>query len=458
MVDVALEKDTHGGNAESDGGEINGNDALSGDDASIDGGGGFDAIDTDSTSGSDAAWDTDVTTGGDIGTADAAVVNNGGSCGGCEKDSDCGSDFACVPLLNSPPSFCVQKCDSDANCTGGLICQQATTAAQKFCVPPTFKCQGCAATGCKTGESCDFTVNPPICTYAGCPVKLVTGECVECTNDTHCSTNSKGTKCISNVCSAANQSNECSVCKDPYPGCVEINGNWSCVECATDADCAAKGKGTCSSKTFTCSATSSGSAPTLGSCKSDTDCPAGTTGFDLACDVGTGLCYDKAGQCDNLAAFCNAAKGSVCLSFDGLGLGGGGGLPQIPGLPGGGGSGPTTPGAGVCSCGSTGSSGGGWDDSVCKALGLSGCDCVKDPASKECDPLGLGSCCQQSGGSGGGNPLSLIACMSALQGSKPDPACFGGKTCLDKSCLTSAVGGGGSTPSVGGGYCADTGP
>jgi hypothetical protein len=48
--------------------------------------------------------------------------------------------------------------------------------------------------------------------------------------------------------------------------------------------------------------------------------------------------------------------------------------------------------------------------------------------------------------------------MSALQGGKPDPACFGGKTCLDMSCLTAMMGGGGSTPGVGGGYCSDGGP
>ena len=519
--------------------------------------------------GSDTASGTDAATSDDTSTTDTAVVNNGGSCGVCEKDSDCGSDFSCVPLLNSPPNFCVKKCTTNGDCSGGLICEQATTAAQKFCIPPTFKCQGCATTGCKADESCDFTSENPTClkvggacsscqipkdcadgmtcvklgkdkvcapacgsgggtcpdkslcvtftagisacsyssstcsytgapsaACAGCPdkcvagacvecvkddqcgtggtcvpgtftcakdkcpddkpQKLVTGVCVECTNDTHCAASSVGPKCVGNVCSAANQSNECAVCKDPYPGCVEINGNWSCVECATDADCAAKGKGTCSSKTFTCSATSSASGPTSGSCKSDADCPAGTTGFDLACDVGTGLCYDKAGQCDNLAAFCNAAKGSVCKPFDGLGLGGGGGLPQIPGLPGGGGSGPTTPGAGVCSCGSTGSSGSGWDDSLCKTLNLSSCQCDVDATSKGCDPFGLGSCCQQKGG-GGGNPLGLLQCLQALQGGSADPACFGGASCLDMSCLTSAMGGG-SSSSGGGGYCSAGGP
>ncbi len=537
------------------------------------GGGGVDANgdsggNTTDAAGGDDGTGTDTATGEDTGGG-----KTGGDCAACQNDSECATGYGCVPLLNSTDhNFCVKLCDSEAECGSGLICQQATTAAQKFCIPPTFKCEGCATTGCKGDESCDFTVNPPACigvggacapcqipkdcgdgltcvkqgsskicapacggglncpansvcttfsggisacaygadaccfgdsctaasACAGCtdkcvagkcvdclkdsdcadggtcvltsftcekatcpaekPLKLVTGECVECTNDTHCAASSKGPKCISNVCSPSNQNNECSVCKDPYPGCVEINGTWSCVECATDDDCAKKNKGNCSAKTYTCSGTTQGGGPTSGTCKSDADCPAGTTGFDLACDVASGLCYDKNGQCDNLAAFCNAAAGSVCKPFDALGLGGGG-LPQIPGLPGGGGTQPATSGAGVCSCGSTSSgSGSGWDDSICKALNMSTCDCSKDPTGKACDPLGLGSCCQQTGGGGGGSPLSLLACMSALQGGKPDAACFGGKTCLDMSCLTAMMGGGSSTPGVGGGYCSDGGP
>lgn len=531
------------------------------------GGGSDTAAGTDATTGQDSTTSTDAG-----GQADTGGGGKSADCAPCQKDAECAEGYACVPLLNSTDhNFCVKLCDAEAECGSGMICQQATTAQQKFCIPPTFKCEGCAVSGCKGDESCDFTASPPVCigvggacapcqipkdcgegltcvkqgdskicapscgggatcpanstcatfsggitacsfaaetccfgdtcapaaacsgcagkcvagkcveclkdsdcdgdstclltsftcTKATCPAekpqKLVTGECVECTNDTHCAASSKGPKCIGNACSPSNQNNECSVCKDPYPGCVEINGTWSCVECSTDDDCSKKGKGSCSAKTYTCSGTTQGGGPTSGSCKSDADCPAGTTGFVLACDTASGLCYDTNGQCDNLTAFCNAAAGSVCKPFDALGLGGGG-LPQIPGLPGGGGgSTPATSGAGVCSCGSTGGSGGGWDDSICKALSLSTCDCAKDSTSKACDPLGLGSCCQQSG-SGGGNPLSLLACMSALQGGKPDPACFGGKTCLDMSCLTAMMGGGGSTPGVGGGYCSDGGP
>lgn len=547
------------------GGDVVGSDGSGSlDGAASDGAVGDGSVDDSGTSG-DAANDT----GGTVGT--------GGSCKQCANDSECGADHGCVPLLNSPPSFCVKKCVSNDDCAGGLVCDQPTSAPQKFCIPPTYKCEGCATTGCKAGESCDFIANPPTCSQvggacskclipkdcgegltcvkigkekvcaptcgggstcpansscatfaagitacafgaaacsysdppaaacAGCPgkcvagqcveclndsqcasgsaciagtftcakdkcpadkpQKLVTGQCVECTNDTHCAASSVGPKCIGNACAPATQTNECAVCKDPYPGCVEINGTWSCVECATDDDCKAKNKGTCSSKTYTCSATTSGTGPTSGSCKSDADCPAGTTGFDLACDVPTGLCYDKNGQCDNLAAFCNAAAGSVCKPFDALGLGGaGGGLPQIPGLPGSGGGGaPATPGAGVCSCGA--SSGGGGTSTMkqeCALLAgldpkLKLCDCAKDPNDANCKNALLGDCCA-SGGGGGGSPLDLLGCLSALQGGKADAKCFGGATCLDLSCLTAMMGGGGGSGSQGGGgYCSAAG-
>lgn len=402
-------------------------------------------------------------------------ISVGGACTKCQIPKDCGDGFTCVK--QGKEKVCAPACGANTACAAGSACV-AFTAGIQACTYLASTCdyQGAASAACKgcpdkcvAGACVECTLDSHCkggtcvpgqftCTSETCPPtkphKLVTGICVACTNDTHCAGSDVGPKCIANACAPANQTNECSVCKAPYPGCVEISGSWSCVECATDNDCAATGKGTCG-KTYTCSATTNGGGPTSGSCKSDSDCPAGTTGFDLACDVPTGLCYDKKGQCDNIAAFCNAAAGSVCKPFDGLGLGGGG-LPQIPGLPGGG-SGPATSGAGVCSCGASsgGSGSSGWDDSLCKQFSLVNCKCDVDSTSKDCDPIGLGSCCQQKGGGGGGgNPLSLIQCLVQAQGGgKADPACFAGASCLDMSCLTAAMGGGGGSSSGGGGYC-----
>ena len=402
-------------------------------------------------------------------------VKVGGSCSPCQLSKDCGAGMICVK--QGADKVCAPSCAGGETCPASSACidfgtgikacsfSSETCCYGDSCAPSTA-CQGCPGkciagkcVECLKDSDCSegtCIASSHTCQKAKCPVekpqKLVTGECVECTNDTHCAASTVGPKCAANKCAKANQSNECAVCQDPYPGCVEINGAWSCVECATDADCKSKGKGTCSAKTFTCSGTTGGGGTVTPStkCKSDADCKAGTSGFKLACDVATETCYDKDGQCDNIVAFCNAKAGSVCKPFDLLGLGGaGGGLPQIPGLPSGGGASST--GAGVCSCGSSGGSAS-WDDSLCKLLSLKTCDCDKDAKSKDCDPAGLGSCCQSKGGSGGGNPLSLLSCLSALTGAKPDPACYGGKSCSDLSCLTAAMGTG--TSSGKGGYCA----
>lgn len=406
-----------------------------------------------------------------------ACVKAGGTCATCQLTKDCGPNMVCVKQGND--KICAPSCASGEKCPSNSTCidfsvgiKACSFTAEKCCFGDSCKassaCAGCPGkcvagacveclkdADCSGGSTC--IASSHTCQKASCPsekpIKLATGECVECSNDTHCSGSSVGPKCVANKCAKANQNNECAVCQDPYPGCVEINGAWSCVECATDADCAAKKKGSCSAKTFTCSGTTAGGGTVTPStkCKADSDCKPGTSGFTLKCDVPTGTCYDVKGQCDNIVAFCNASKGSVCKPFDLLGLGGaGGGLPSIPGLPS---STPSSSGAGVCSCGTSGgSSGSGWDDSICKQFKLTKCDCAKDAKSKDCDPIGLGSCCQQSGG--GGSPLSLLTCISQLTGSKPDPACFGGKSCSDMSCLTAATGGGGSSSGKGG-YCAD---
>ncbi len=411
----------------------------------------------------------------DFAASTPICIGVGKACAPCQLNKDCATGMVCVK--QGDDKVCAPDCSGGTSCPANSACvgfgagiTACSYTASKCCFGETCTaataCAGCAGK-CVAG-ACVECLGDKDCTEGTCslathtcikdkcpddkPNKLVTGECVECTNQTHCAQSSKGPNCIANTCAPSTQNNECSVCKAPYPGCVEINGNWSCVECAADDDCKATDKGTCSPKTYTCSGTTQGTGPSKGECKTDADCPAGTTGFDLACDTKTGLCYDKKGQCDNIAAFCDAAAGSTCKPFDGLGLGGAG-LPQIPGLPGsGGGSGPATSGAGVCSCGATSSGGASWDDSLCKLFQLTACDCAKDSTSAACDPLKAGSCCQQSGGGGSGNPLSMLACLSALQGGKPDPVCFGGGSCLDMSCLTSAMGGGGAA-SGGGGYC-----
>ena len=410
----------------------------------------------------------------------------GAACAACKVDNDCANGHSCLSVGGA--KTCVPNCAGGGSCPANSTCQKFDTTSA--CISNAAEC--CYGDSCKPADACasckdkcfagkcvdcltddqcpdgKCVLSQHTCEQKSCsgntPHKQPqTGLCVECLNDTHCA----GKKCLQNKCSDGGQQNECSLCKDPYPGCVQINGQWSCVECGTDDDCKKKGAGNCSPKTYTCSGTVNGGGPTTGKCKSDADCPAGTTSFDLACDSGTGLCYDKNGRCDGLTAFCNAAKGSKCVPLADIaglpGGGGGGGIPNIPGLPGGSGSGPGGggPGDGVCTCANDGGGSGGcsYDDSICKILSMDkkGCDCCADANSKACTGA-LGSCCQKKsagGGTGGaGNPfIGLLDCFAKAQTGTKDPACFGATSCLNTKCLTEAMSGGASTGTGPKGYC-----
>ncbi|MBM4343572.1 MAG: hypothetical protein FJ100_09365 [Deltaproteobacteria bacterium] len=412
-------------------------------------------------------------------------------CEACQQDKDCDNGLRCVKFGDA--KVCTPDCSAGQACPENSTCVAYVTDATKACAYAAAKC--CYGTSCTSGctnckgkciagqcQECSKNADCPnngtcnlnsytCVTNATCPpadkpnLKIknkVTNECVECTNDTHCTGSAAGPKCNlkTNVCEKSSASNECSVCGGDYPGCIELNGTWTCVECTTDDDCAKKNKGTCLAKSYTCQGSTGGSGgtgagPKTGTCKADSDCkndPNNT--FKLSCDAATGLCYDVDGKCDNIVAFCNAAKGSNCeLASD---LFGGGGLPGgLPGLPGGGG-GPPAANAMKCTCGTGGASGGGngWQwDATCdlfKTLSpnLANCDCSKDPQSKDCAPAipiplpGLPTtCCKQSGG-GSGTPSDTMTCILTGMQPKPDPMCFGGIACSSLAgCLTGKPGG-----------------
>jgi hypothetical protein len=392
----------------------------------------------------------------------------GKQCGECKLDTECGAGFRCVKVGNAAKA-CVPECSDSKPCPQGSTCAQFAGVVSKVCAFSDSKCcygascknacSTCAADKCFGGE-CAECVKDADCKGGKCnpqyhtcitdscaadkPIKLATGACVECANDSHCAGNKAGPKCnlADNKCEPKTATNECSACKDKYPACVEINGTWSCVECKTDDDCKAKSAGTCNGSTFSCSGTiGPGTGPEKGTCKADSDCQnAGTTSFDLKCDVGTGLCYDKGGGCDNVVAFCNAKAGSNCVA------GGGGGLPGLPGggLPGGAG------GGSKCSCPDPGSAPGGgatWkkECDLFKLLSpsLAKCDCSKDPASPDCkvtQPLPYDCCTGGGGGGGAGGGADPLSCVLKAQGGgAASPACFGGKCGMD---ITSCFSGG----------------
>ena len=382
-------------------------------------------------------------------------VKAAATCGSCDKNEDCAAKDICLDT-DGNGKVCVPRCDGGQDCGPAAVCQpfaggieacawQAETCcfgagckATAACATCPDKCIAGQCVECTkddhcTDGKCNLTAKPPTCVKSACPdgkQQDASGACVDCLNATHCQPNEI---CVSGKCEAQSQDNVCKLCQDPYPACAKVNDQPVCVECAKDEDCKKKDAGTCDPKTYTCSKTTQGGAPDSGDCKTDADCvkKAGpTTKFDIACDANSGLCYDKNGYCDNITAFCNGKAGSKCKEQDLLGGGGGGSIPGLPAPPGG-----AQPGSGVCSCGAAASS---KNPSSCDILPT--CDCAKDPSSKQCDPLGIISCC-------------ALGCLEGLGGtSKPDPACFGGNSCLDMFCLINAMSGG-TGGGGGGGYC-----
>lgn len=96
----------------------------------------------------------------------------------------------------------------------------------------------------------------------------------------------------------------CDECRDPYPACANVDGDWYCVQCLKDSQCG--GGCTCDASLYACMC-----GPPPG-CGADSDCVS-SQDKNLLCDETTGLCYDEIGICDNIEAFCNAYEGSHCF-------------------------------------------------------------------------------------------------------------------------------------------------
>lgn len=226
--------------------------------------------------------------------------------------------------------------DGDAD-TADDGCDPTCGGATPFC--KSSSCVQCLNDShCEPGAKCNAAGNCQV-ENQGCldPKPFFwEGKCVACLNNTHCATG---------YCAAATHTCEdsggvCSSCTGSYPACAEVGGEFFCVPCTDDSYCLSGC--TCDTSSYTCEGNCD--ADTL-KCKSDADCDPGITGFDLTCELSTGLCVDSSGGCDDITAFCKG--GGKCVNIlDAFG-GAGGGLP-IP-LPGAGDGGtPTLPGG--CEC------------------------------------------------------------------------------------------------------------
>ena len=277
------------------------------------------------------------------------------ACDSCQKDDYCGEGNRCVKFGPNDKK-CVPQCAADDQCPQGAAC--TTEEGVKVCKPSGAQCCFGASCGgdacgdacegetpacwqgtcvqclndgqCGAGQKCDTTshkctedVGPQSCdnctgTTPVCHPQLQ--KCVECLNSTHCGS---GQICDPNTNSCTGDI--CAACGGDYPQCAEINGEKSCVQCTDDSHCTS---GAC--KNYWCEG--GGSGPVSGECQTN-GCPTSSQ-FVLACDQNTGLCFDTAGSCDGITAFCDAASGSTCVNLlDSLGGGGGTGLPPdlLPG-------------------------------------------------------------------------------------------------------------------------------
>jgi len=292
-----------------------------------------------------------------------------GVCGTCTVDGQCGPGKRCIGKTGSKK--CVPECP-DGNCKNGGICK-----ANEFGVPvcewPNLEAPCCLVDGCGGSQVTDPCEK---LTCAGATPHCTNGACVECTKDEHCTASpgqvcSPTNKCVddnkcegetphwnaglSKCCQCANDTHcgaekcdgcfckkgdqsFCDTCTGSYPGCVEYEGQWVCVQCSEDSHCSGVSK--CNMSNYTCEGGGPGSPPPgSGDCVNKGCETSGTV-----CDKDSGLCYNPDGSCDNVTVFCNG--GMPCVDIMSKLGGGGGGLP-IPPLPGGG----STPlMSGKCGC------------------------------------------------------------------------------------------------------------
>ncbi|MFT5432931.1 MAG: hypothetical protein ACI9OJ_003635 [Myxococcota bacterium] len=265
------------------------------------------------------------------------------ACEPCQKDGECGPGLRCFG--KDVTKYCVPDCGSgtcpeNGQCSdveGGIkVCSWNSSGPCCFGAAcgggnPCDLCTG-ATPHCDQNQACVSCTNnthcsdpTPLCDAGVCVEEgQVTctggtphyseakGKCCECLNSTHCN----GLACDSVNCVCTEDTGTiCDTCSEPYPACGDIDGQFLCVQCASDDDCG----GTCNLETFSCNGNE---VPASGNCVED-----GCTPATLMCDSATGLCFDEAGNCDSVAQFCtNGGECHESLWTDCLGF------PPLPSL------------------------------------------------------------------------------------------------------------------------------
>lgn len=327
-------------------------------------------------------------------------------CGGCQQDWECQPGYRC----NQVGKYCAPECGVSDACPTNSACQEINTNSLpvNVCVSSCAQCcygDACQCSTCPADKpyskngTCVQCLNDTHCTTGTCSTEGTcqggtecpadkpydkNGVCVECLQDSHCTTANPAYTCVGNVCKDATDiPEECTYCQDPYPACVQINGIWSCVQCTDDSYCLSPA--TCDTGLYSCN-NGVVEGNDCGMCTQDSDCVS-SQGLTLTCDTVSHCCYDaEGGSCDSVEVYCK--DGLPCKSLLDLmgGIGGG----SIPGMPEMGGM------AGSCGC--------------------------ANPTS---------------------DIMSLLTC--SFMGGCPESGCVSGSVCVDPNAVMSLLGGGTST-------------
>jgi len=210
-------------------------------------------------------------------------ICSGKTCITCSATSDCSARFPATPYCG--PNGCAQ-CLQDSHCT---------SSSAPYCVGNT--CQNCNVGGSVCSDR--FSTTSP--KKLAC--KGSTGTCVECTTDSHCTGASR--YCVGNVCKKC--SDDGTICSGRFSSTTPkklacLGGTGVCVECVNDSYCTSPSAPYCVANT--CQGCTVGGS--VCSSRFSTSSPP-----KLACKASTGVCV----ECNNDSDCAGPSKycvGNVC--------------------------------------------------------------------------------------------------------------------------------------------------
>ena len=253
-------------------------------------------------------------------TVCATTGTSAGECVECSADSQCTKDVAkgfcvanvCTGCNTSGSTGCGARADGKTVCaTAGMSAGQCVEcsadnqctkdAAKGFCVANV--CTGCntsGATGCSS-----HTDGKTACATTG----NLAGQCVECVDNTLCTSNAAKHFCVSNACAGCDKA-ATNPCSGTTPVCAPSTTSTvggQCVGCLLSSDCASA---TPVCDTYACR-----------TCKKDAECAgisnAGICDLNGACPADSGVIYvQNSSSCSTSSRGSGTAASPYCFPDD----------------------------------------------------------------------------------------------------------------------------------------------